>query len=68
MLERNRSYTRRRGLLRFDPHKLVSRYKEKTIFRSEVDFQLEVQCRNISIFALTRFFNKNIIVYNGTNL
>ena len=38
------------------------------IFRLEVDLQLELQCRNISIFALTCFWVKNIIVYNGNNL
>ena len=37
------------------------------IFPLEVDLQLEVQCRNISIFALSCFKvkKKNIIVYNG---
>ena len=29
--------------------------KDMYIFRLEVDLQLEVQCRNISIFALTCF-------------
>ena len=46
------------------------------IFRLEVVLQLEVQCRDISSFALTCFYKyyekcafiKNSIVYNGPNL
>ena len=44
------------GQLTFDKMRVgsgLTSYVTVAIFRLEVDLQLEVQCRNVSIFALT---------------